>query len=102
MKPGFSKKLGFWLSCIIQSVVSFVDRQRLFKARLLVSRLERLSADSIWARRASGVRASLHKALARLDEAQGFDVLDTLIEMGFDILEKAAQEVPDSDERLRR
>ncbi len=78
--------------------MSHVDQKRLFKAQLLVDRLERLSADSIWAHRASGVRASLHKALARRNDGQGFDELDALIEMGFDILQKAAQEVPDPED----
>ncbi len=76
-----------------------IDQQKLDKARLLVDRLERLSADSIWAHRASGVRASLHKALTRLDDFQDHNQLDALIEMGFDILHKAAQEVPDPDDR---
>jgi len=63
-----------------------------------VNRLERLSADSIWAHRASGVRASLHKRLAQLDSEQELDELDVLIELGFDLLEKAAQEVPDFED----
>ena len=37
--------------------------------RLLTSRLERLSADSRWARRASGLRGSLLKVL----DEPGFD-----------------------------
>lgn len=71
------------------------DQQRLYNARLLVQRLERLSADSIWAHRASGVRASLHKALSRLEAGEKLPQLDPLIAMGFDILESAAQEMPD-------
>lgn len=76
-----------------------MDRQRIFKAKLLVDRLERLSADSIWAHRASGVRASLHKALVRNVDRKQIEGIDVLIEMGFEILHKAAQEVPDPDER---
>jgi hypothetical protein len=69
------------------------DRQRLFdQARLLVRRLERLSADSIWAHRASGIRASLDKALASEQEID-FETLNSLIVQGFDILHKAAQEL---------
>jgi hypothetical protein len=78
--------------------MSTADQQRIYKARLLVDRLERLSADSIWAHRASGVRASLHKLLAKLDSDQALDELDALIELGFEILEKAAQEVPDPED----
>ena len=59
-------------------------------ARMLIARLERMSADSYWARQASGVRGSLLK----LDET---GELETelglkLIEQGFDYLEKAARE----------
>ncbi len=79
-----------------------IDQQKLDKARLLVDRLERLSADSIWAHRASGVRASLHKTLTEWDEPQDQNLLDALIEMGFDILHRAAQEVPDPDEGYLR
>jgi hypothetical protein len=64
------------------------QQQRLI--RMLIARLERLSADSYWAHQASGVRGSL----LRLLEAEKFDsdqgVL--LVDMGFDFLEKAAKE----------
>jgi hypothetical protein len=36
-------------------------------ARLLVSRLERLSADSYWAHQASGLRGSLLRCLQQVD-----------------------------------
>ena len=73
------------------------DRQSLFdQARLLVRRLERLSADSIWAHRASGIRASLDKALTSEQEID-FDTLNRLIVQGFDILHKAAQELTPLD-----
>ena len=67
---------------------------------MLVRRLERLSADSIWAHRASGVRASLHKTLTRLQGSENLAQLDPLIEMGFEILHKAAQEMPDPEDLL--
>ncbi len=71
------------------------------QARLLVQRLERLSADSLWAHRASGYRASLLKAL---DQAERPDLppeereaaeehLQFLIDKGFILLEKAAREL---------
>ena len=75
--------------------------KQLLKAEILVDRLARLSADSIWARRASGVKASLHKALSRLGTGESIEKLNPLIEMGFDILEKAAREVPDPEARNR-
>lgn len=70
-------------------------------ARLLLSRLERLSADSHYAHRASGLRGSLLRYLEQV-EVDGrtgtptslppFEV-DNLLTLGFDILEKAAKEI---------
>lgn len=71
--------------------------------RLLASRMERLSADSIWARRASGLRRSLIKALESLDE-NGFmepASAETLINAALIILRKAALEIPDPDSAQR-
>jgi hypothetical protein len=75
-------------------------------ARQLVSRLERLSADSYYAHQASGVRGALLRELAQLDnrrvhsdppsissDLHPFAKLDALIQLGFNILEKAAQEL---------
>lgn len=66
--------------------------------RLLATRLERLSVDSIWARRASGLRGSVIKALDSVDAgfvASPID-LDLLIERSFEILRNAAREIPDA------
>ncbi len=68
------------------------QEKTLHRANLLVRRLERLSADSVWAHRASGIRASLDKALASEQEID-FDTLNSLISQGFGILYKAAQEL---------
>ncbi len=59
-------------------------------AKMLIARLERMSADSYWARQASGVRGSLLKLdeNGELETEQGLK----LIEQGFDFLEKAARE----------
>ncbi len=67
-----------------------MNYQRDGLARMLIARLERLSADSYWARQASGVRGSLLKLIEAgdLDSDQG----TALIEQGFDYLEKAARE----------
>ena len=70
---------------------------RLVRALLLIQRLERLSADSIWAHKASGVRASLDKLLARMDGGIDSDRLDTLVQYGFDLLSKAAETIPPDD-----
>jgi len=62
--------------------------------QMLNDRLERISADSYWAHRASGVRG----ALLRIIELDQFgsptppNDLEHLIKIGFDILEKAAGE----------
>jgi hypothetical protein len=73
----------------------------LTQAKLLVQRLERLSADSVWAHRASGLRASLDKFLANLDP-EDYDAkkLGTLVQQGFEVLEKAAQEIPSPEDLL--
>ena len=65
-------------------------------ARLLVDRLERLSADSLWAHRASGTRNALLRTLDHIDIDAGEDerrYLRLLIAWGFDLLEKAAAEI---------
>jgi hypothetical protein len=72
------------------------------QGRLLVARLEKLSPDSRWARRASGARGNLLKLLDELQEQmdQGQAVtppdvqrLESLTKFGFFMLEKAAQEI---------
>jgi hypothetical protein len=81
-------------------------------ARFLVAKLERLSADSVWAHRASGLRGALMRAVEEFDrsrtapgllsedrEDQSLEQIDRLIAAGFDILEKAAKEIPDPEEK---
>ena len=72
--------------------------------RLLAKRLERLSVDSLWARRASGLRGNIIKILAEIDA--GGDVeserLSLLIDRAFEVLKHAAQEIPDVDEIRKR
>jgi hypothetical protein len=68
-------------------------------AEVLLIRLEKISADSPWAHQASGVRASIAKILSREElkhENSSVQILENLIRSGFDILEKAAGEIPDS------
>jgi len=67
---------------------------------MLTHRLERLSVDSIWARRASGLRGSLIKALSAAEAGQPptAELLDMLIERSFEILSKAAREIPDREQ----
>ena len=79
-----------------------MTNQQLLQAQILVRRLERLSADSIWARRASGIRASLDKFLAEINPEGPYDVqkLADLVAHGFDFIEKAAQEIPSPEDIL--
>ena len=62
--------------------------------RLLLTRLERVSVDSYWAHRASGVRGGLLRVLEKVEAGQAVDEseLKRLINKGFQILERAAQE----------
>lgn len=69
-------------------------------ARLLALRLERLSADSIWAHRASGLRGSLLRMLELAAQNPSLDEktlaqLENLSRQGFWMLENAAREIPD-------
>ena len=72
--------------------------------QLLAARLERLSVDSHWARRASGLRGNIIKVL---DETQAGkhvsqDRLDLLIGTAFDLLRRAAQDIPDIEAFLHQ
>jgi hypothetical protein len=64
-------------------------------AKMLLSRLERLSADSVWAHQASGLRGSLIRCL---ETEKGQRKLQTLVAQGYELLAKAAREIPDHDE----
>ena len=68
--------------------------------RLLASRLERLSVDSLWARRASGLRGNIIKVLGEIDSGGDIELsrFSPLIERAFEVLKHAAQEIPDIDE----
>jgi hypothetical protein len=70
--------------------------RQLLQAKILVDRLARLSADSIWARRASGLRASIDKIVHQIEEGQTikWEYFGQLIASGFEMLEKAAEEIP--------
>jgi hypothetical protein len=61
---------------------------------LLLLRLERISVDSYWAHRASGVRGALTKILGQMEMGEKIDPdsLQANLMVGFEILEKAAEE----------
>jgi len=62
--------------------------------RLLLSRLERISADSVVAHHASGVRGAMLRAVDQLEKGQPAPSSEVkrLIESGYRLLEKAAAE----------
>ena len=76
--------------------------QLLEQAKLVIYRLERISADSVWAHRSSGQRGALLKWVEAFEkgeqsQAPGEDfsdltTLENLIRTGYEILEKAALE----------
>jgi hypothetical protein len=71
-----------------------MDEDRINLIRLLLARLERISADSFWAHRASGIRGALIRALEQLETNQNIDTGYSLglIQQGFEILERTARE----------
>lgn len=70
-------------------------------AYLIISRLERLSADSFWAHRASGLRGSLLRCLEEIesnpitstDASAAYKHLQRLVDQGYIILENGAREI---------
>lgn len=63
--------------------------------RFLLSRLERISADSVVAHHASGVRGAMLQMVERLENGRSVPSQDVrrLIESGYALLEKAAEEM---------
>lgn len=72
--------------------------------RLLAGRLERLSVDSLWARRASGLRGNIIKVLSEIDEGRMVEAerIPPLIDRAYEVLQQAAQEIPDIEEILKK
>jgi hypothetical protein len=78
---------------------------RLDQALMIVQRLERLSADSTWAHASSGHRGSMLKMIDRLEREPVLEktstveveLLDRLIDKGFDLLSRAAREIGDPE-----
>lgn len=71
---------------------------KIAQAETLLLRLEKISADSPWSHQASGIRASLAKALRTISiqpDPNRLEKLDGLMAKGYRVLEKAAQEIPE-------
>jgi len=62
--------------------------------RFLLARLERISADSVVAHRASGVRGAMFRVLEQLEKQEQVPVymVKRLIKSGYSLLERAAKE----------
>ena len=62
--------------------------------QFLLSRLERISADSVVAHRASGVRGAMLRVFGQLEKQEQVPdyVVKRLIESGYLLLERAAKE----------
>jgi hypothetical protein len=62
--------------------------------RMLTDRLERISVDSVWAHRASGVRGRLIRELEKIEASHYIPTDETykLIDVSFHILENAVRE----------
>ena len=77
---------------------------RISQAKLLIARLERLSADSYWAHQASGLRGALLRSITVCESRYTTESnqesetilaaqLDHLIDKSFEILVRGAQEM---------
>ncbi|HNT24214.1 MAG TPA: hypothetical protein PKM21_07610 [Anaerolineales bacterium] len=66
-------------------------------ARQLAARLERLSADSAWAHRASGIRGALLRGIEQVEKRPGsgpaMNRLERLVEQSHQVLTSAAREI---------
>ena len=68
--------------------------------RFLLAKLERISADSVVAHRASGIRGSMLRALEQFEAGNPPPeaALQRMIAVGYVLLQKAAREIgPDRD-----
>lgn len=67
---------------------------KLKQIKLLINRLEHMSADSIWAHRASGIRGSLLDVLEVVEDQlsdPAREDWDNILDQGYYVLEQAAK-----------
>lgn len=81
-----------------------MDSNHIKILKMMADRLERLNVDSKWARRASGTRGGVIRALEQIQQGKppSRDVVDLLISRSMDILSKAAKDIPDIETLLKR
>ena len=72
-----------------------MDENPLFLINILLARLERISADSVWAHRASGVRGALLRLLEKseMEHSVQQSEVKRMMDLGFFILKKTAEEL---------
>lgn len=74
----------------------------LHEAEYILRMLERLSADSIYAHQASGLRGSILRAMNEVEGGNenpaALETLTILVSSGYEILEKAAAELRGLDD----
>jgi hypothetical protein len=75
-----------------------MNRERINLLKMMAERLERLNVDSKWARRASGTRGGVIKALEQFQQGitPSVDAVDLMISRSMEILSKAAREIPET------
>ena len=75
-----------------------MNSKQLDLLNMMADRLERLHVDSGWARRASGTRGGVLRALEQIQQgiSPSQDSIDQLINRSLEILSKAARDIPDS------
>lgn len=71
-----------------------MTEELLHTLRMLLARLERISADSVTAHRASGVRGAMLRAIDQLEKQEQVSECEVkrLIESGYVLLQRAAKE----------
>jgi hypothetical protein len=81
---------------------------KLKQAREVVTRLERISADSCWAHQSSGVRGTLWRSIDRLERSlrgkarfneSDLAELEERIDLAYAMLTSAAREIPFKPEK---
>jgi hypothetical protein len=85
---------------VLQAEIMDEDEYLYEQTRLMAQRLERISVDSIWARRSSGHRGALLHWLERMESMDGKiellpaekTRLKALLDAGYKFLERAALE----------
>lgn len=76
-----------------------MDDELIQSLRFLLTRLERISADSVSAHRASGVRGSMLRTLERYGRGDipSPQEIRRLIDAGYTLLNKAAREIDSTE-----